>query len=170
MSINSHPHIHEQVICANIFVRKDDKYLVLRRSSKKKYAPNVVHPIGGKVEPGENPYTAALRELYEEAGVKVKNIRLEAVLLELKPVVNEPYDWTIFHFSGDYDSGEIHQTDEGELIWLTKEELIAEDLFPSVREVIKNILNPEDGTVFATLGYDEEKKVIIQREISSCSI
>lgn len=144
--------------------------MVLRRSSKKKYAPNVVHPIGGKVDPGENPYVAAVREVQEEAGIKVKNVRLEAVLLEIQPVLNEPYDWTIFHFSADYDSGEIITTEEGELIWLTREELLAETLFPSVREVIEHILNPEDGTVFATFVYDEEKKNIIEREVNVCSI
>ena len=63
MAINNAPHIHNLVICANIFVRKDGKYLLLKRSPLKKYAPNVIHPIGGKVDQGENPYTSAQREL-----------------------------------------------------------------------------------------------------------
>ena len=56
----------------------------------------MVHPIGGKVDPDENPYIAAERELLEEAGIKVKNIKLEAVVLELKPVKNEDENWLIF--------------------------------------------------------------------------
>ena len=90
MPINNTPDIHEQIICANIFIRKDDKYLVLRRSQLKKYAPDVIHPVGGKVNLGENPYTTAEREVEEEAGVKVKNMRLEAVIQEIKPVKGTP--------------------------------------------------------------------------------
>ncbi|MDP3769879.1 MAG: NUDIX hydrolase, partial [bacterium] len=71
MAINTKPHVHNLVVCANIFVRKDGKYLLLKRSPEKKYAPSVIHPIGGKVDPNENPYTGAQRELFEEAGIKV---------------------------------------------------------------------------------------------------
>src|SRR5579872_5769858 len=107
MAVNTKPDIHELVICANCFIKKGDKYLVLRRSKDKKYAPGVVHPVGGKVELGEDPFSAAIREVDEETGVKVGNLRLEAVLLERKPHLNEPWDWLIFHFSGDYLSGDI---------------------------------------------------------------
>src|ERR1700733_7447884 len=101
MPINNSPDIHEQVICANVFIRKGDKYLVLRRSPLKKYAPSVIHPVGGKVDIGENPFEAAIREVREEAGVEVKNVRLEAVLQEIEPLKGEPYNWLIFHFSAD---------------------------------------------------------------------
>ena len=51
MPINTRPHIHEMVICANMFVRKGGKYLLLKRSSHKLFMPDYVHPIGGKVDP-----------------------------------------------------------------------------------------------------------------------
>lgn len=168
MPINNKPDIHEQIICANIFIRKDDKYLVLRRSPLKKYAPGVIHPVGGKVDIGENPYTTAEREVQEEAGVKVKNMRLEAVIQEIKPVKGEPYNWLIFHFSGDYDSGEVITTEEGELAWLTADEIRNERLFPSVKLVIDHILDHEKGTIFTTLEYDDEKQNIVKHTLDFC--
>lgn len=165
MSVNTRPDIHEQVICSNCFVRKDSKYLVLRRSEKKKYAPGVVHPIGGKVDLGENPYTAAVREVYEEAGINIHNVRLEAVLLEITPVIGEPYNWLIFHFSADYKDGEIKETEEGELILLTEEEFKQEKLFPSVKPVIEHIFDKEKGAVFATFEYDDQRQNIIKQTI-----
>jgi 8-oxo-dGTP pyrophosphatase MutT (NUDIX family) len=170
MPINNAPDIHEQIICANIFIRKEDKYLVLRRSPQKKYAPGVIHPVGGKVDIGENPYTTAEREVQEEAGVKVKNMRLEAVIQEIKPVKDEPYNWLIFHFSGDYDSGEVITTEEGELVWLTADEIRNEKLFPSVKLVIEHILNHEKGTVFTTLEYDDEKQNIVKHTLDFCVV
>ena len=168
MPINTAPDIHQQVICANVFVRKDDKYLVLRRSPQKKYAPGVVAPIGGKVDLGENPHTAAVRELQEEAGVTVKNMRLEAVIQEITPVKDEPYNWLIFHFSGDYDAGEVTTTEEGELVWLTEDELKNEKFFPSVQALIGHILDHEQGTVFATFEYDEERQSIVKQTLDYC--
>jgi 8-oxo-dGTP diphosphatase len=170
MPINSAPHIHEQVICANIFIRKDDKYLVLHRSPFKKYAPNVIHPVGGKVDPGENPYTAAVREVQEEAGVEVKNLRLEAVVHEVQPVKGEPYDWLVFHFSGDYDSGEVISTEEGELVWLTADEIRNEKLFPSVKLIVDHVLNHEKGTVFTTIEYDDKKENVTGHTLDFCVV
>lgn len=165
MAINQDPHIHNLVVCANVFVRKDNKYLLLKRSPMKKYAPDVIHPIGGKVDLDEDPYTAGQRELFEEAGIKVKNMRLEAVLTEIAPVKGEPYNWVIFHFSADYDSGEIKKTEEGELVWLTAEEIPQQKLFPSLRAVVENILNPNDGTVFARMEYTDQNEINGQTKI-----
>lgn len=129
---------------------------MIRRSQAKKYAPGFMMPIGGKVDKDENPYLAAEREVYEEAGIRVKNMRLEAVVMEIKPVHDEDENWLIFHFSADYDSGEIQKTPEGEFVLLSAEEVKEEHLFPSIKYIIGHILNPQDGTVFATCVYDEQ--------------
>lgn len=171
MPINQKPNIHELVVCANIFVKKNGKYLLLKRSHEKKFAPDVVHPIGGKVDANENPFVAAQRELFEEAGIKVKDIRLEACILEIIPHKELPYNWLIFHFSADYNSGELITTEEGEFVLLTKEEVLTQDLFPSVKEVIQNILDPNDGTVFATFKYDERGNIISKKdEVDTCVV
>lgn len=171
MAINTVPHIHNLVICANIFVRRDGKYLLLKRSAQKKYAPNVIHPIGGKMDPNENPYTAAQRELLEEAGIRVKNMRLEAVVMEIKPVRNEGENWLIFHFSADYESGELITSEEGEFVYLSVDEIPKHELFPSVRSIIQNILNPKDGTVFFTVTYDDAGRIVEEKNIIGlCSV
>lgn len=141
---------------------------MIKRSSKKRYYPNFVNPPGGKVDLKEDPFVAASREILEETGLMVKNVRLEAVVFEIKPVKNEPYNWLVFQFSGDYKSGKLKKTSEGELLWFTKDELIQQNLIPAIREIINQILNPEDGTIFATFHYDKEKKKIIKRDIKMC--
>lgn len=151
--INQKPNIHKMVICANVFIRKDGKYLLMKRSSEKKYAPNKIHPFGGKIDRDENPYIGAVREIKEEVGISIKNLKLEAVILELTDEKELPVNWLIFHFSADYDSGEVKITEEGEIVYLTAEEIRSSDLFPSVKSIIDNILNPNDGTVFTTNSY-----------------
>jgi 8-oxo-dGTP diphosphatase len=154
MAITTEPDIHNLVICANVFIRRGDRYLVLKRSDQKRFAPGVIHPVGGKLELNEDALTAALREVREEAGVTVKNVRLEAVINELLPPPDHNFNWLIYHFSADYDSGEVIGTEEGELVWLTADEIRSSKLFASVKPLIREILDPSVGTVFATFTYD----------------
>jgi 8-oxo-dGTP diphosphatase len=151
--ISTAPHIHSLVMCTNIFVRKDGKYLMLKRSSKKAYAPGFVHPFGGKIDPDEDPYVGAIREIKEEVGAEVTNVKLEAVILEVHKTEDSPNNWLIFYFSADYESGEIKKTVEGETVLLSSQEIKNSDLFPSVKTIIDHILNPSDGTVFTTNSY-----------------
>ncbi len=124
----------------------------------------------GKVDLGEDPMSAALREVGEETGLTVKNVRLEAVINELAPPPDHTNNWLIFHFSADYNSGEVAQTEEGELVWLTADEIKDEKLFQSVRPLIGQILDPHAGTVFATFAYDEHDEIDHPRStIQSCA-
>ena len=173
MPINTKPFIHENVICANVFVRKGDKYLLIKRREDKKFAPGVIHPIGGKVDQNEDPFTAAKREVFEEAGIKIKNMRLEAVILEINPPDDKAGDknWLIFHFSADYASGKVKQNEEGELVLLSSKEIKSQKLFPSVKVVIDDILNPGQGTVFMTTIYNEKGEVSTKQTlISKCLV
>ncbi|WP_305789514.1 NUDIX domain-containing protein [Symbioplanes lichenis] len=151
--------VHHQIVCANVFIRRGGRLLVLRRSATRKYAANVVHPVGGKVEPDEDPFTAAQREVVEETGLSVTNMRLEAVLLDLTPVPDEPHNWLIYHFSADSASGEPHQTDEGELVWMTPAEFLRQPLHPSLQGIAEHILDRRKGTLFITHTYDADGSI-----------
>lgn len=162
--INKKPEIHNLVICANVFIRKDGKYLLMKRSKNKIAAPGKIHPFGGKLDKNENPYEGAIREIKEEVGIDIKNLKLEAVVLELINEKDSSVNWLIFHFSADYDKGEIIETEEGQIVHLTEEEIKSADLLPSVKSIIDHILNPNDGTVFTTNNYKGFEKGL--KEIS----
>lgn len=53
-------------------VIKQDKLLVMKRD---KFGHEYYTLVGGHIEPGETPEQALLRELFEETGVNVKNLR-----------------------------------------------------------------------------------------------
>jgi len=168
--INHKPHVHKLVICANVFVRKDGKYLLMKRSADKKYAPNRIHPFGGKIDKDENPYEGAVREIKEEVGIDIKNLKLEAVILEKTDEKDLPVNWLIFHFSADYDKGEVNINEEGEVVYLTEEEIKNADLFPSVKSIIDHILNPKDGTVFTTNSYHGFESGLVEESKNICIV
>lgn len=63
---------HKSVI---IFLFNDQKVLLqLRPNSPKVQKPNIWFPIGGKIEKGEKPKQAAIREVFEETGYKIEKL------------------------------------------------------------------------------------------------
>ena len=158
MAVNTNVNKHTIIICANVLVKRDDKYLVIKRSPSKIIAPNIVHTVGGKVDENEDPYVAAQRELEEESGLVAQNMRLRGIATEVKP--DGVPNWQIFYFLGDYKDGEVRDTEEGELLWLTKEEIFEADLFPSVKQIISQLLDETQGPVFARFLYDDEDQLI----------
>jgi 8-oxo-dGTP diphosphatase len=169
MAVNTDLNYHSIVMCTNIIARKDDTFLFLKRSPLKKIAPNILHPVGGKIDNDEDPYTAAQRELFEETGLTIDNIKLEAIVTEVHPPDGIKYNctWLVFYFSGDYTSGTLTPNEEGEFLWVTKEELDKNNMFPSVGVIIDDLLNPHVGTLFARFLYDKESN-IISKQINHC--
>ncbi len=151
---------HEFIVCSNIFVRRNGKYLMIKRPAGSRWMPNGLHTVGGKLEENENPYECAVRELKEEAGIAAKNIKLEVLFTELSPYKSEPHNWLTFYFSGDYKSGRVKgRTKAGELAWFTREELLRQKLHSSIRHVLEHILDPNAGTIFGTLHYDNKNTI-----------
>lgn len=62
-------------LIAHVLLKIDDKYLYIKRSKIKRGKENFLADFwdipGGTVEPGETPKQAAIREAYEETGLKV---------------------------------------------------------------------------------------------------
>ncbi|MFO0703603.1 MAG: hypothetical protein U0525_02670 [Patescibacteria group bacterium] len=80
--------------------------------------------------------------------------------MEIKPVSDEPYNWLIYHFVADYLSGELTGNDEGEFLWMSKEEIINKKLFPSLKIVIDNVLDDGSKISYSTNYYDELENII----------
>ena len=58
-----------------IFIKYKDSILMLNRN--KKFWMGIWNAVGGKIENGENIYEAAIREVKEETGLKIKETDLK---------------------------------------------------------------------------------------------
>lgn len=152
----SNLYIHKLVLSTNVFIKKKHKLILLKRSKDKQHAPSIIHPIGGKVELHEDIYTAAIREVREESGITIKNLKLEAIVSEIKP---KEINWLVFYFSADYDKGRIHNSLEGDVGIFTKGVLNKEKLYPSLSRIMPYILDRTKGLVFATFFYDNRNRI-----------
>jgi 8-oxo-dGTP diphosphatase len=59
------------VAAVSMIVIRGERLLALKRSLRKKAAPGAWDVVSGRVEPGEHPYDAAVRECREESGLDV---------------------------------------------------------------------------------------------------
>ncbi|WP_026994705.1 NUDIX hydrolase [Flectobacillus major] len=97
------------VICV---LRNGSNFLLLKRFNEPNKDTYV--PVGGKVDPFENPYQAAIREVREEAGIQLDSMRFCGTLVETSPV---KYNWMSFIYEASIDIIPPPDCNEGILEW-----------------------------------------------------
>ena len=99
------------------YVRSNVKTLMIHRIKKE----NDMHMgkwngLGGKFEPGETPEECAIREVFEESGLKITNPKLKGVLSF--PGFAKDEDWYAFVFLIHEYQGDLINSPEGTLKWI----------------------------------------------------
>ena len=111
---NHYPRIAPAIIVA---IRNEDKLLMAKHS----YHDNIHYAlIAGFVEPGESIEEAVHREVSEEVGIKIKNLKYQRS--QSWPFPNS----LMLGFTAEYDSGDI-KVDGDEILkakWFKKDEII----------------------------------------------
>ena len=98
------------------YIEKENKYLMLHRTSKKKDGnKDKWIGVGGHFEKGESPEECLLREVKEETGLDVRNAE-SGYLFTYKrenPGEGDNYFVDVYRFVMDIDESDLHlQTEE----------------------------------------------------------
>src|SRR3989344_1550753 len=105
-------------VAALCILRSSDKFLLLKRS--KEPHKNMYTPVGGKLEPFEEPSVAVKREVFEETGITLKNVIYCGILTETSPV---KFNWINYVYVSDIDYIDTPPCNEGALEWVNVENL-----------------------------------------------
>lgn len=97
------------VIC---ILRNQTNFLLLKRFNEP--LKGLYVPVGGKVDPYENPKDAAIREVREEAGLEIDQMRFCGTLVETSP---SKYNWMSFIYEAEVPYFEPPLCNEGLLEW-----------------------------------------------------
>jgi len=103
-----------------VFIKKGGKYLLIHKKKPKSFGFNKMNGVGGHIERGEEPFESAQREIVEETGLVVGRLDLTAILFI---DINSTPGIQVFVFKADYIQGEIEHSDEGELCWMSLDEI-----------------------------------------------
>lgn len=105
---------------AVIILIKDRLILAI---SRKNITPIKYGLIGGAVEDDEDPTFASIREAKEECGVQVNDCQLIFEMQQPPSPIDGKVFYTFCYLALDWENIPIQQDGEGELIWMTVEEL-----------------------------------------------
>lgn len=144
----------EKVYCASAFIIDAERQKILLMYHKK--FQNWIQP-GGHLLEGESPEEGAVREAYEETGIKVK-------LVEKKPFVIEEYhnfigdiiDYQYLAVPLDTNQELVNSEESFAVDWFSLKELETIPVFPDVKTKARMFLTPGP--------YFEKRKEKIEEE------
>lgn len=143
-----------------IFLTRDERVLLMRGAAHKRLWAGRYNGLGGHVERGEDPLSAARRELYEEAGLTSPDLRLVGVAaIDAGPDTGVG----LYILRGECPQGEPQLSNEGQAEWIHPAELpdlpTVEDLPILLPRVLGQ--HPNDPPFSARFKYDEAGKMEI---------
>jgi 8-oxo-dGTP diphosphatase len=142
------------------FVTNDGDVLLMQRSLRTRIFPGRYNGIGGHLERGEDPLTGALREIGEETGLIVRDVRLRGLC---NVDAGQDVGVLLFVFTARADSRQTVECAEGTLHWVP---IAAAYSLPLVEDL--SILLPRlfgsgasDSPFFAHVRYDPADQMIM---------
>jgi len=139
-----------------VYALRDEQVLLLRRNTE----PNRglwVAP-GGKFDHGESPTECAVREMYEETGLRIQQPVLRGVMTETSPRAD--YQWLTFIFvAWDFEGTFTPAPGIGEFRWVPVDEVAKLPIPPADAIFFPRLL--EDGATFhGKFEYDAELNLL----------
>jgi 8-oxo-dGTP pyrophosphatase MutT (NUDIX family) len=136
---------------------RDGQVLLMHREQ----APNAglwVAP-GGKIEPGESPYDAALRAFAEETGLRAEALELRG-LCTIVPLLKQ-YPWFLFIYVTKGFQGMLNADCEaGELAWVALDEYLDALPKPQADAVFAPRILAGEGLFQAKFVYDAKNELV----------
>lgn len=141
------------------YVKKGGKYLMLHRSKNKRILPGVWMAPGGKREFNEGLFECTRREILEETGLKIKNIKIRATgNAFLKDLDQEVH----FHIlTAEWKSGKLKvEEGVGDLVWMTAKEILKLDnLLSELKNILPHVLGKKADVISYKAVYEKGNKM-----------
>jgi len=152
----------EFISTTNVYIKRGDKYLILRRGGDASVFQNYLMGPGGKQDAGEGVHETAAREMLEETGIQIKNLKLRVIGTHNHSYKNKTY--LVFIFTAEYDKGELTDSNEGNLEWLSIGELLNEKkLWADLKIYLPHVVGNDSHIMFSYLEYNEKFEIMESR-------
>ena len=135
----------ETCILTNMcMVYKDNKVLVQNRLNPD--WPGITFP-GGHVEKNESFVKSVIREVKEETGLDISNVQLCGI--KQWNDIDENYRYIVLLFKTNSFEGELKSSDEGEVFFIDREEIMNYPLAEGFDKMLEVFLNDKITENFA---------------------
>lgn len=123
-----------KLVVAGLIIGEDGRILITQRRADQALPLQWEFP-GGKVEPGESPEAALVRELREEIGVTVAVGRIWDVLFHAYPT----FDLVMLVYACRITDGEPRAVEVADLVWAAPRELGRWDILPADQPLVERL-------------------------------
>lgn len=138
------------------YIENRDSYLMLHRVRKKDdINKDKWIGVGGHFEEGESPEECLLREVYEETGLRLTSWRFRGIVTFSPDTAPTEY---MCLYTADGFTGEIGACDEGELVWVKKEDVMRLKLWEGDK-IFFRLLDEERAFFSLKLNYEGDRLV-----------
>ena len=139
------------------YMEKDNSYLMLHRVKKEKdINKDKWIGIGGHFEEGESPEECVIREVYEETGLALNNVKFRGIITFVSDMWDNEF---MFLYTSEDFSGTVKEVcDEGELAWIPKSKVIELPAWEGDKVFLKPLIDGETD-IHIKLVYEGEKLV-----------
>ena len=144
------------------FITHGNEVLLVLGGAKKRLWAGRYNGLGGHVEPGEDIYTSARREVREEAGLEVHDVRLRCVV---HADAGDPTAGILFFvFTAVADEKSVTPSEEGALEWWPVSALPVDRMVEDLPVLLPKVLamGPADPPLFVAYRYDEGDQLLIR--------
>ncbi|WP_248927383.1 NUDIX domain-containing protein [Paenibacillus hamazuiensis] len=156
--------IRTRIISAAMLFYEND-LLMMERSLTRTLNPGMWAVVGGHLEPSEisDPKAACLREIEEETGLTqddIRDLKLQYILLRLnRNEVRQQFIYTATALKR-----EVAQTDEGDLHWIPREDVLNRDIPFIFRSLLAHYFEngPSPHIWVGTAGIDDSANPIVR--------
>ena len=141
---------------AILFNKKHNRILLVQRGKKDSVGANDWESAGGGIEWGEHPEEAMKREIKEETGLTVKNLKYRGIVTFVSNIYGTEYMhlFTANDFEGEID----YNCDEGKLEWVKKEDIPSLPIWEGDK-IFFDLLENESEFFSLKLCYEEDRLV-----------
>lgn len=144
-----------RVLC---FVLRGDRVLLLKGAPTKRIWANKYNGVGGHVERDEDVYSAAIREIREETGLMVNDVRLRGIV---NIDAGSDVGVMLFVFTARSESDQTIPSPEGILEWVPTNDLPTTGLVQDLTTLLPRALGDSAQVFFAHYRYDEQGQLVI---------
>jgi 8-oxo-dGTP diphosphatase len=146
----------EQAIFTNLVMVYDGRGNVLVQDRNDSDWPGICFP-GGHVEPGESFVASAIREIKEETGLAVENLRLCGTK---QFQTRDGARYVVFFYKTCCFSGELCSSEEGEVFWIPRSKLLDRETVPDFKEMLQ-VFESDDLSEFYYYNEDNQWKLAL---------
>jgi len=143
------------------FITHGDDVLLMKRAGHKRIFPNRYNGVGGHIERDEDVLMSARREISEETGLSVQDLRLCAIY---NVDAGDSTGIGLFVFVGESATRDVVANDEGTLHWIPRDQIGTLDLVEDLTELLPRVLalGVGDAPLFYHVGYDAHDHVVLR--------